>query len=303
MADTVDLIILGGGPIGAATAYFLSRAGSGQKVCLLSKDPSADNAAWQNAGGSVRWYWDDAEKRAMTKETADFAKRLVSEGVELSLLEDNYLFLHRGVFAPSINLSGGKLVDYLLAEAAKNGVDVRRSAEVTGITRDGETYKIATSAGEFAARKVLCAMGAAANTQLVDGYEVEPEERQLYVLDAAVTADSASLPHIILPIGEGVAYIFVKKTPNGLRFVVGQEDAIEPAGNADDFKALLAAGLGSIMPFLKQAGVETVWSGTDAGNKTLKLEEAQPGLWAANCGSAIRSCAYIGRTVAERLTQ
>jgi hypothetical protein len=127
---------------------------------------------------------------------------------------------------------------------------------------------------------------------------------RLFVLDIAVTADSEKFPHVILPVGEGVAYVFIKKTPAGLRYVVGQEDVIEATeadGIQDYWQELLDAGLAKTMPFLSKAKVEKIWHGLDAGNKTLRLEEVQPGLIAANCGSAIRSCAFIGQNVAERL--
>jgi glycine/D-amino acid oxidase-like deaminating enzyme len=172
MADRIDILILGGGPIGAAAAYFLSRGQHGKSVALISKDPKDDNAAWQNAGGSIRWFWDDNQKRSMTQQTADFVKNLAAAGTDLSLLEDNYLFLHRGIFVPSINISGAKLVDYFLSEAAAKDVTIHRSHDVIKVEpMNGGGYLVSTSQGDFEAAKVLAAMGVD-NAQLIPDYEV-----------------------------------------------------------------------------------------------------------------------------------
>jgi hypothetical protein len=56
------------------------------------------------------------------------------------------------------------------------------------------------------------------------------------------------------------------------------------------------------MPFLKEAKVEKILWGFDCEKKTLSLENRE-NLFIANCGSAIRSCVWIGRKIAEELVR
>ena len=53
---------------------------------------------------------------------------------------------------------------------------------------------------------------------------------------------------------------------------------------------------------MKSAKVEKVLWGIDAGNKELKIKSYKNRLFAANCGSAIRSSIWIGEQVAEKIS-
>src|SRR6185436_7638615 len=114
MENNYDIIIVGGGPIGASTAYFLSQK-TDKKILLLERGNKDDHVrTFEYAGGSIRWWWETEEKIKMTKATADFIKQKNSEGVDLSYHKDSYVFLNRGIQTPSINISGKKLADYFL---------------------------------------------------------------------------------------------------------------------------------------------------------------------------------------------
>ena len=302
MKPEYDVLIAGSGPIGAATAYFLTKT-TQLKVALVSEEPGDEtHAAYTQAGGSLRWQWSDEQKSDMTRETADFIKQLNSDGVDVSLIEDSYAYLYTGQYHPSINFSGKQVVHHLLREAMRGGLTFIRDAKVTAIksTEDGVTVKAGDQT--LTAAKALLALGVA-NPKFMPDYELEREKRQLFVLDLKVEDSEQVFPHTIARLGDdGYAYVFVKQTPNGLRFVVGQEDIIkdDEDGANDYFAALLEAGVGDIFPFLRDAKVETLWHGWDSGNKDLKFEQSGS-IWAANCGSAARGCAWIGRTLAEKL--
>ena len=47
-----DVVIIGGGIIGAATAYFLSK--EGRKVKIIERDPTYKNASFPLSGGGFR---------------------------------------------------------------------------------------------------------------------------------------------------------------------------------------------------------------------------------------------------------
>ncbi len=303
MKNIYDLLILGSGPIGASTAYFMSRKGK-KNIGIVSEDQSTTKkAAYKYAGGCLRWFWDEPLKIEMTKTTADFIKKIAKSGVDVSLREDTYLFLYRGVHTPAINVSGAKLVDYFMKESVKKGVKSHTGEEVLSVTKIDKLYTVKTDKKTYQAKKVLLALGSE-NARFMKGYELEKEERYLMVLDIPVTEPEMMFPHTIAKIGDGYAYAFVKKLPEGWRFLVSQEDvlSVPTAKNVSaHFKKLLNSGLADVMPFLAKAKVERMLSGTDVENKELLIKN-QDGLYAANCGSAVRSCVWIGKEVVKKIS-
>ncbi|MEO5646437.1 MAG: FAD-dependent oxidoreductase [Candidatus Paceibacterota bacterium] len=303
MNNPYDILILGGGPIAASTAYFLTQEKTADIGLLMQEPTDSHSATYQYAGGSIRWFWPDELKTEMTTQTAEFIKNLDAQGVDLSLLNDNYLFMARGKYVPSINVSGKKLVEWFLQQAQESGLAIHQKQEIISVTQQEEMWHVKTATDEYLAKKVLMALGVN-NKKVIADYEVEVEKRELFVLDLPVTATEEQFPHTIIPINEGVVYIFIKKFPEGMRFVVGQEDILNSAEIEADqqFSELMAAGLGDLMPFLKEAKVEKILWGNDAGNKTLRVDQ-RGSLFIANCGSAIRSCVWIGKELTKRLLQ
>lgn len=304
-SQSYDILIIGGGPIGASTAYHLSLAAKGKRIALITKDTAEESdAAYRNAGGCVRWFWSDPLKRAMTEETRDFITARLAEGVDLDALQNPYLFTHRGVLVPSLTITSAKLINWMLDQCAERGVEVVRGTEVTDIASDTVGHHVRTAKGEIVASTVLVALGARSAT-LVPDLPLKTEKRQLFVLDLPVPPEREGLPHTILPLGGGVAYVFVKKVNGKLKVLVGQEEVVPDAASdgpePEQFDALLKAGLAKAMPFLAEAKVEKVLWGHDATNKTLLVHESPPRLYAAACGSAVRGCAHIGRELAAKL--
>lgn len=299
-----DILILGGGPIGASTAYFLSQK-TKKKIAVITQEPdTAPHAAYQSAGGCVRWFWPDPLKVEMTKETADFIKKAVKAGVDLSLREDTYLFLNRGKHVPAINISSAKLINHFLTEAKKKKVAVHGGEVIKEVLNEKDGVTVTTNKNTYRAKKVLLALGAE-NATFMPKYKLEEEKRYLLILDLPVTETEKTFPHTIIPVGKGVAYIFIKQLPEGWRFVVGQEGILDVPKQSQmkaHYKELLASGLSDTLPFLKKAKVERMLSGMDVENKELLLKNDK-GLYAANCGSAVRSCVWIGRTIAEKLSK
>lgn len=306
MADrSCDILIIGGGPIGASTAYHLAQAGAGRRIVLVTKDTAEQSdAAYRNAGGCVRWFWEDTLKRAMTEETRDFIEARLAEGVELDALRNPYLFAHRGAFVPSFTITSAKLINWMLERAAARGVEVICGTEVTALMKVESGYRASTAGGSIEAATVLVALGAGGRS-LVPDMPLETEKRQLFVLDLPVGAERAGLPHTIVPVGKGVAYVFVKKVAGELKVLVGQEGVVTDAAvdgpEPDQFERVLKEGLADVMPFLAKARVEKVLWGHDAANKILLVHEPTPRLFAAACGSAVRGCAHIGRELAAKL--
>ena len=124
------------------------------------------------------------------------------------------------------------------------------------------------------------------------------------MLDLPVTAGRAGLPHMVAPIGDGYAYVFVKQTPDGLRLLLGQEDLVDDrdlSGPVDHLADLLAAGVADRFPFLHGAAATEVLCGLDLAAKLPVVTEPGPGLLTVNCGSAVRACVPIGERAAARV--
>lgn len=305
--STYDIAIVGSGPIGAATAYFLKD--SGKSVAIISAEPNKAGEehidTYKYAGGSVRWDFEDPEVTANTQKTAKFILDLNSKGVDLSLIEDSYVFLHKATSQPSVNISGVKLVAYLLSQAAAaSTVTQIQDALLQQYRKDGDEYVLETTQGETRAKKVLLALGGQLPKFVPDaGYEYE--KRETLVLDLPMEGTRAKFPHTIATFAGGIVYLFVKQTSRGLRMLIGQEDVIETDEEShsgrDYLRELKDKGILNIFPFLKDASVEEVLWGFDAKNKVVKIYTPDNQLFAAVCGSAVRSCIAIGEQVAQTL--
>jgi glycine/D-amino acid oxidase-like deaminating enzyme len=306
MTDSLfDIAIIGSGPVGAATAYFLSQKAKGKKIILITQDPTEERTStYHFAGGSVQYgWWKEPVKIEMTGQTAEFIHKLTKEGVDLSLIEDGYLFLDEGVTALSLNISGVKLVDYLVKVASKNGVTLQRETTVEGLKKEDGAYQINTNKGNFLASKVLLAVGPNIKKLLPEA-PVKLEKRQLFVLDLPVNKERERLPHTIIPINDGWAYFFIKKIGDQYKLIVGQEELFEHNDEwepEDYFDKLMETGLGEVAPFLRGAKVEKILWGFDSFKKTLEIYTQDEQLFSINCGSAVRACVYIGQKAADRL--
>jgi glycine/D-amino acid oxidase-like deaminating enzyme len=292
--------VVGCGPIGAATAYGLVRAGIGG-VTLVTGPPGT--GTYRSSGGSICWHRDDPEKAAMIRATAQFVRDRVAAGAPISVREQPYLFLDEGVLVPALNVAAADVVADLADLAVRGGARTRDLGRVTGIEPVDGGCRVLGETGTLEARVVVLALGTG-NAALVGGPVPELEKRQLYVLDVPVTEDRAALPHLVARIGAGHAYVFVKQTPAGLRLLLGQEDVVpddDLSGPVDRLPELLAAGVVDRFPFLRRASATDVLWGVDHAAKLPVLAEPGPGLLAVNCGSAVRAGVSIGERAAARV--
>lgn len=288
--------VLGSGPIGAATAYALTRSGA-EGVVLVGGD--AGPAAYRSSGGSISWYRNDPEKTAMIERTARFVRERVAAGAAIRLADRPYLLLDAGVQVPALNVAATDLVADLIQLSGAAREDLGR---ITAVEPAGDGYRVTGDRGTLEAGQVVLALGTG-NLDLVD-LDVKVEKRQLFVLDLPVDEGRAALPHLVTPVGPGYAYVFVKDTRNGLRLLLGQEDLIADDrldGPVDHLAELLDAGVADRFPFLRGAAAEQVLWGVDLVEKLPRIVEHAPGFLSVNCGSAVRACVAIGERVAAAL--
>jgi glycine/D-amino acid oxidase-like deaminating enzyme len=289
--------VVGCGPLGAATAYGLTRAGV-EGVTLVAGD--SGTATYRSSGGAVCWHRDDAEKTAMIRATADFVRGRVAAGARIRYREQPYLFLDEGVLVPALNIAAGDLVADLTGLAVGGGAGSLDLGLVTGIEPVDGGHRVVGDGGTIEARVIVLALGTG-NAALVGGPRQELEKRQLFVLDLPVDSERARLPHVVAPIGPGYAYVFVKQTADGLRLLLGQEDLVaddDLSGPVDHLGELLDAGVADRFPFLRGAVLQQVLWGLDHVDKLPLITEHGAGVISVNCGSAVRACVPIGQRVA-----
>lgn len=295
-----SIVVAGGGPLGAATAYHLARRGADVTVASARTSP---DAAFLSAGGSICWHRPDPRRRAVIKETADFVRDAVAAGAPIGCRDVPYVFLSEGIQAPALNVNSADLVTHLLVEAERAGARLRDLGRITGVASDGHGgHVLHGEAGDLSADVVVLALGAG-NRALLPGLGGRWEKRQLFVTDLPVDDLRADWPHTIARIGSGFAYAFVKDFgDDGLRMVLGQEDLVvdeDLSGPVDHFARLLEAGVAEHFPFLRPARVEHVLWGVDWEAKLPNITTADDGLIGINCGSGVRACIPAGRAAAE----
>ena len=90
-----DLVIIGGGIIGAATAYFAVRAGL--RPIVLEKQAMPGTLTTPKATGAFRAQFDNPEEMALVREGIDFyanfAERTGLDGYDLGIHQQGYLWL------------------------------------------------------------------------------------------------------------------------------------------------------------------------------------------------------------------
>jgi sarcosine oxidase, subunit beta len=94
---TADVVVIGGGIVGAATAFFARRAGL--RVVLLEKRPALCTLTTPVSTGAFRLQFDNAEEIALVRESIELFERFAEladlPGYDLRLHKQGYLFCAR----------------------------------------------------------------------------------------------------------------------------------------------------------------------------------------------------------------
>jgi FAD-dependent oxidoreductase domain-containing protein 1 len=99
MEMTEDVIIIGGGVMGASAAYWLTRMAPGLKVLVVERDPTYARAATALSVASVRQQFSTAVNVRISRFGADFIRNFAErigpagEVPSLGLVENGYLFV------------------------------------------------------------------------------------------------------------------------------------------------------------------------------------------------------------------
>lgn len=164
VTDTVDLIVVGGGAAGLATAIFCGRAAATRRVVVVDGARHIGAKILVSGGArcnvtnrivTERDFWGGASRsvrnvlRAFPAERA--ARFFEQAGVSLHEEEDGKLF-------PDTNRAR-TVLDALLAELAQVGAHLETGQRVTVVDREGGVFVVRTADRLYRARAVVLATG------------------------------------------------------------------------------------------------------------------------------------------------
>jgi glycine/D-amino acid oxidase-like deaminating enzyme len=125
---TADVVIVGGGIVGSAVAYFLSADGAfrGRRIALVERDASFSQASTARSAGGLRQQFSTPENIAMSQFTLSLFRRLAAEfgaQADVGFREQGYLIMAsaegRALLAENVALQQSMGADILLLDAAE----------------------------------------------------------------------------------------------------------------------------------------------------------------------------------------
>jgi FAD-dependent oxidoreductase domain-containing protein 1 len=120
--DTADIVIVGGGIVGSATAYFLSMdaAASGRRIVLIERDAGYGTGSTGRSAGGVRAQFSTPENIAMSRFTLSVfrsLKEMFGADADVGFREQGYLLLAapetKSILAENVDIqqsAGGDIV-------------------------------------------------------------------------------------------------------------------------------------------------------------------------------------------------
>jgi FAD-dependent oxidoreductase domain-containing protein 1 len=123
--ETADIVIVGGGIVGSAVAYFLSTdaASAGRRIVMIERDPGYSQGSTGRSVGGVRQQFSTPENIAMSQFTLEVfrsLKAMFGAEADVGFREQGYLLLatpdSRAVLAENVALQQSRGADIVLLE-------------------------------------------------------------------------------------------------------------------------------------------------------------------------------------------
>lgn len=164
MSEPLDVAVVGAGAAGLAAAVFGARLKPGLRVALLDGAAKPGAKILVSGGGRCNVTHERVEAADFWGGSPNVVRRILAAlpvDRTLAFFKEIGVDLHledRGKYFPDSN-SARTVLDSLLAEAARRGVELRPSHRVTALARREDGFLLSTSAGELSAKKVVLATG------------------------------------------------------------------------------------------------------------------------------------------------
>ncbi len=164
MSEPLDVVVVGAGAAGLAAAIFSARLKPGLRVTVLDGAAKVGAKILVSGGGRCNVTHETVGPADFWGGSPNVVRRILSAfSVErtVAFFSEIGVSLHveeRGKLFPDSN-SARTVLDALLAEARRLGVELRSAHRVTAIVRRDGLFHLSTSGGELAARRTVLATG------------------------------------------------------------------------------------------------------------------------------------------------
>ena len=276
------VIIVGGGVMGSALAYWLTRLDPGRGVTVIERDPSYEYASSALSAASIRQQFSTAANIRISQASIAFLRRASDElaiGDErptITLREQGYLYLAGAdavaentsdLSLGSLGLSGEGWFDgYALltafARKARHQGAHYVNKEVSGFAIDGAriTHVVTTDGTRMGCSQVINAAGPwARRVAAMAGVDLPVFARRRTVYVISCPTAMTAFPLLIDTTGFWIR-------PEGTKFIAG----LSPADDANDqplqpdyeaFETQLWPALAHRIPAFEAAKLERAWAG------------------------------------------
>lgn len=159
-----DVVVVGAGAAGLATAIFTARLKPGIRVVILDGANKVGAKILVSGGGRCNVTHEAVEAADFWGGSSNVVKRILAAlpvDRTIAFFKEIGVDLHvedRGKLFPDSN-SARTVLDALLAEAAKLGVELLSGHRVTAVARRDDLFQLTTSSGERSARRLVLATG------------------------------------------------------------------------------------------------------------------------------------------------
>jgi glycine/D-amino acid oxidase-like deaminating enzyme len=193
----------------------------------------------------------------------------------------------------------------LLRAALASGVTVHASTPVTAIEREGEGFRVATSAGTVQARQVLvCTNGYTDAASPFLRRRLVPVRARIIATEELAPEMMARLMPKLMTIGENRQLgFYYRPSPDGRRILLGGRDSSR-VGDPAAPTLRLRDGLVEIFPELERVRLSHSWFGNVAMHRDMipRIFEKNGVVYATGfCGSGVVWAPWIGTRAANRL--
>jgi FAD-dependent oxidoreductase domain-containing protein 1 len=232
--DTADVVIVGGGIVGSAAAYFLSTdaAFRGRRTVIVERDPGYRDASTARSAGGLRQQFSTPENIALSQFTLSLFRRLKSifgADADVAFREQGYLIMASAegepLLAENVTLQQSMGADIALLRASEMATRFPwLSAEgvaAAGFGVSGEGWFDPMSLANLF-RKAAIAGGATAINDRVTGFDIDRQVRGIrlasgsriacaHVVNAAGpwAGEVAALAGLALPVEPRKRYVYV----------------------------------------------------------------------------------------------